>query len=145
MRSLGLPSNGAPARPYRQAANLSGPIDVQQLAANIAPFIASLADKSALEQVEVLEAKIANQTEMRDRFPEPIRTLYVNNLRILRGKLKAAKQAAALEREDQASTRTWRFMGYTVTGTGIAVGVATVVALLSLSRSADRTNRHHGR
>jgi hypothetical protein len=112
---------------------------------SIAPFIASLANKPATEQVEVLKAKIANQTEMRDRFPEPIRTLYVNNLRVLRGKLKAAEQAQALEREEQASTRTWRFMGYTITGTGVAVGFATVALLLSASRSVDRTNRHHGR
>jgi len=142
MRSLGLPSSGPARGAYRPAAALSGPdVDAQQIMASLAPFIASLATKPAAEQVEVLKAKIANQTELRDRFPEPIRTLYVNNLRVLRGKLKAAEQAQALEREEQASTRTWRFMGYTITGTGVAVGVATVALLLSASRSVDRTNR----
>lgn len=89
----------------------------------------------------MLKAKIANQVEMRDRFPEPIRTLYVNNLRVLRAKLKAAEQAQALEREAQDSTRTWRFMGYTITGTGVAVGFAAIALMLSASRSVDRTNR----
>lgn len=141
MRNFGIPSNGARSRPIRPAADLAedkGTVDVQNALTNIAPFIAALVNKPAEEQVEILRAKIANQTMLRDRFPEPIRTFYVNNLRLLRGKLKAAEHAKLIEREGQQAQRTWRLMGYSITATGVAVGVATVALLLSLSRAANR-------
>lgn len=143
MAQFGLPSNGIRST-YRPAARLGAPgqtTGFQQIATDIAPFISALAQKSATEQVEVLQAKIENQRRLRDAMPEPIRTIYANNVRVMEAKLKAARQAKVLEREGQNAQRTWRLVGYTITGTGVAVGGAMVVALLSLSRMTDRKHR----
>jgi hypothetical protein len=120
-------------------------LDVQQVSTTLAPFLAALAKKPAAEQVEVLKARIRNYAAIRDVVPEPIKTLYNNQIGIMQAKLGAAQQAKALEREDQQSTRTWRVLGYTVTGTGIVAGGAVVFALLEVAGYYKRKGKYYKR
>lgn len=112
---------------------------LQKLAPVISDTAAKLLDSSATENVEVLRAKIANHKRMMKYAPEgPMRDFYRNQISVLTAKLNAAKQAKNLEKEEQASVRTWRVLGYTVTGTGVAIGGGVVLLLLALARRANR-------
>lgn len=110
-----------------------GPRTVEEWVAVVGPIAREVLASSATQDVEVLKAKIANQTRMAQVSPEPLRTLYLNNINVLKAKLRAAVQAREVERESQQATRTWRLAGYTVTGTGVAVGAGIIVALLALA------------
>lgn len=109
--------------------------DLLQTAQKIAPVVRSFTESSAYEDVEVIKAKLVNQRRLRDTLPEPLKTFYANNVRILEAKLKAAKHAKVLEARDRASSREWAFLGKGTAVTGIAVGAALVVLILSRSRS----------
>lgn len=109
------------------------PKTVEEWVALVGPIAREVLASSATQDVEVLRAKIANQTRMMQVSPEPLKTLYRNNIAVLKAKLRAALQERELERESQQATRTWRIAGYAVTGTGMAVGAGVVVALLALA------------
>ena len=113
------------------------------LLTKLAPVVKELLDDSAVEDVEVLKAKIANHRRLRDASIEPVRTLYANKVRVLEAKLRAAKDAKRLEREEQQATRTWRVLGYTVTGTGIAVGAGVLALLVAGTQNLNRRDRGH--
>lgn len=129
-----------PARPY--AVDLRGDEEggpssediVRASTQTVAPIVRELIERSAVEDVEVLRAKIHNQRDLALRVPEPVRTLYMNNVRVLEAKLRAALHARQVELEQERATRTWRVLGYTVTGTGIAVGLAAIFGIVALAR-----------
>lgn len=118
-------------------------VDVAQISAAFAPFLSALAAKPAEEQVEVFRARIRNYQAIRDVVPEPVKSLYNNQIRVMQGRLKAAEHAKGLEREGERSARTWRVLGYTVTGTGIVVGGAAVIVLVELANYYKR--KGHGK
>jgi hypothetical protein len=119
-----------PARQPLGAADMPQPVDV---IAQLLPAAKALFDPSAAESVEVLQAKIVNHRRIRDSVPEPLRGLYVNKIAVLEAKYRAALQARGLEREGEASTRDWRNVGKGLGVTGILVGGALAVLLLSLA------------
>lgn len=125
---------GAPETPAQ--------ISVSEAAKALLPVAKEILDTSATEDVEVLKAKIRNHRRMRDMMPPgPARVIYQNEIDKLKAKLRAAEQAKRVELESQQATREWRVLGYTLTGTGVFVGIAGALALLSIAGSFNRTNR----
>lgn len=110
-------------------------------ARTLLPIAKELLEASASQDVEVLKAQIANHRRMRAKVPEPLKTLYSNKIKVLQAKLRAAEQAKLLEQEEQQSTRNWRLLGYSVTGTGIAVGLAATVAVIAIAGKFNRESR----
>ena len=102
------------------------------------PVAKTLFDRDAYESVEVLKAKINNQTEMMRWAPEPLKTVYRNNIEVLKAKLRAAQHAKSIEREGEQAQRTWRIFGWTLTSTGVVVGAAAAAALLSIASKNRR-------
>lgn len=125
----------------------SNQLDVQQVSTALAPFLSALAAKPATEQVEVLKARIKNYAAIRDAVPEPLRTLYSNQIGVMQARLRAAQHAKQLEREAEQAVKAWRVLGYTVTGTGIVTGAAIIAVLMSVSDYYQRKGhgKKHGR
>lgn len=146
-RSFGVPCVGGsmPRRRVPQAwtafgAEGSAPSattadDYLRVAKEATPLVKSLItdDTTATEDVEVLRAKIRNYKGMKRKLPW-LAWWYDNEIRKMEAKLRAAKVARADE-------RSWFIMGQTVTATGVFVGGATILALVSLARYLERGNR----
>lgn len=75
------------------------------------------------QRVATLRAKIANYKKMRDEFPEPIKTLYSNQIVLMQSRLKAEQVNLGLEKEGESSTSTWRTIGHTAGYVAIGLGV----------------------
>jgi hypothetical protein len=104
----------------------------------LAPAAKALLQNDAYEDVEVLRAKIRNQTALMQWAPEPAKTIYRNNIAVLQAKLRAAQHAKQVELESESAQRTWRIFGWTFSGTGVLVGLAATAALLSMSKRGGR-------
>lgn len=92
-----------------------------------------LTEGSADQTVEVLQAQIKNQSALAKSMPEPLATFYRNNVRVMKAKLKAAKRAKV---EEQATTQTKREflqLGQAGIVTGILVGGALILLLVTKS------------
>lgn len=121
----------APTTPV--AASSSSPDDTTLYATAAAAALKKLTEGSADESVEVLQAKIKNQKRMLRSVPEPLATLYRNNIAVLEGKLRAAKRA---KKEELATTQTKREffqLGQAGIVAGILVGGALILFLVSRS------------
>ena len=92
-----------------------------------------LTEGSADESVEVLKAKIKNQKRMMRSFPEPIKTLYRNNIATLEAKLRAAKRAKVEEAATTQSKREFVQLGQAGVVAGLLVGGALILFLISRS------------
>jgi hypothetical protein len=82
------------------------------------------------ENVEVLKAKIGNYQRRKRQFPF-MAVFYENQISKLQAKLIAAQRRAVIQAESEKATREWRFLGYSLTTTGIVVGLTASVAALS--------------
>ena len=121
----------APTTPV--PASSSSPDDTTLYATAAAAALKKLTEGSADESVEVLQAKIKNQKRMLRSVPEPLATLYRNNIAVLEGKLRAAKRA---KKEELATTQTKREffqLGQAGIVAGILVGGALILFLISRS------------
>lgn len=74
------------------------------------------------QRVATLRAKIQNYKAMRDKFPEPVKTLYTNQIVLMKSRLKAEEKELQLEVQGEQSTSTWRTIGH-------SLGYAAVVVL----------------
>jgi hypothetical protein len=92
-----------------------------------------LTEGSADESVEVLQAKIKNQKRMMRSLPEPIKTLYGNNIAKLEAKLRAAKRAKVEEAATTQSKREFVQLGQAGVVAGLLVGGALILFLVSRS------------
>lgn len=63
-------------------------------------------------RVATLKAKIKNYKAMRDKFPEPVKTLYKNQIVLMQSRLKAEERNLELEVAGESSTSTWRTIGH---------------------------------
>lgn len=88
--------------------------------------------------VEVFEAKIANLKRQRRNAPVFLRGYLTNRINILEAKHRGASHQRQLQLEEERSTRTWRVLGYSLTGTGIAVGLGLLGLLVVSSKSVHR-------
>jgi hypothetical protein len=96
----------------------------------LAPVASELLNTTAVEDVAVLKAKIRNNEELRDKFPEPLKTYYRNEVRKLKAKLTAKQEAAKEERITTQSKREWANLGKAAVVVGILVGVAVVGGII---------------
>lgn len=95
-----------------------------------APVAAEIFNTTAMEDVAVLRAKIKNNEALRDKFPEPLKTFYRNEVRKLKAKLSAKIEAANEERITTQSKREWANLGKAAVVVGILVGVAVVGGII---------------
>jgi hypothetical protein len=101
------------------------------VAKQILPIATQLLKDDATYDVETLKARIRNHEKMAESLPEPLRTVYANKAKVLRAKLRAARDAQRKEAEDRASKWEWAAIGKSLGVTGIVVGGALVALLLA--------------
>lgn len=100
----------------------------------LAPVASELFYTTAAEEVAVLKAKIRNNEELRDKFPEPLKTFYRNEVRKLKAKLTAKQQTAAEEQLTTQSKREWANLGKAAVVVGILVGVSLLGTIIKRTR-----------
>lgn len=93
----------------------------------------ALTQGSADESVEVLTAKIENQTRLMRTFPEPVKTVYRNNIAVLKARLRAATRARSEESKTTETKREFAQLGQAGIVGGLLVGGALILFLLSRS------------
>ena len=104
-----------------------------------APIVSALVEGSdATASVETLRAKIKNHARLRDTFPEPLKTLYANKVRVLKSKLKAALVRQARDVEDRSSKKEWSVLGKVAVVTGIITGGALILFIVAGARRVGR-------
>ena len=104
-----------------------------------APLLSALVgDKYSTETVETLKAQIANHKRLRDSFPDPLKTLYANKVRVLSAKLKAALDLKKRDAEDRASKYDFAMLGKIGGVVGIFVGGALILLIVSGARRVGR-------
>jgi hypothetical protein len=120
----------APTTPVAPSSSSS---DFSLYATAAGAALKQLTEGSADESVEVLKAKIKNQKRMMRSFPEPIKTLYRNNIATLEAKLRAAKRAKVEEAATTQSKREFVQLGQAGVVAGLLVGGALILFLVSRS------------
>lgn len=105
----------------------------------VLPIAQELLRDDATYDVETLKARIRNHEQLARTMPEPLRTLYVNKVKVLKAKLRAARVAQGREAEDRASKWEWAALGKTAVGASILVGASLVALLLASTHRIARS------
>ena len=121
------------AAPAAPAAPTTSSDDTTLYATAAAAAVKKLTEGSADESVEVLRAKIKNQKRMLRSVPEPLATLYRNNIAVLEAKLRAAKRAKSEELATTQTKREFFQLGQAGIVAGILVGGSLILFLVSRS------------
>lgn len=134
--SLGRPLGAAAPAPAAAAAPAEAPpADLTKYTTAAAPILSSLiGGKDSTENVETLRAQIKNHQALRDKFPEPLKTLYGNKVRVLKARLKAALSTQKRDKEDRASKWEWATLGKVGLVTGISIGAALILLIAVSTR-----------
>lgn len=103
-----------------------------ELIETVAPVVRALVDPVATQSVEVLEAKIRNQRALMAKTPEPIKTIYRNNVAKLEAKLAVARRRELRDADTRRSAKEWSTLGKTLAAVGIAVGIAAAFSISSV-------------
>lgn len=107
---------------------------VASAAEKLAPIASEFLNTTAAEEAAVLRAKIRNNEELRDKFPEPLKTYYRNEVRKLKAKLSAKLETAKEEARVVRSKQEWANLGKGAAVVGILIGVALLGNLIKRSR-----------
>lgn len=84
------------------------------------------------------QAKVKNLEQTIRMLPSFMRYPFEQRLRIVRARLKAAKEERALQIEGERATRTWRWVGWGASGTGIVVGLSAAALFLAMALGGGR-------
>jgi hypothetical protein len=118
----------APGGPTLGAEATAVPSDAADYLPKIAETVAAYTQSSDPRvQIAVLKQRIANHEKMKRAMPFAA-VFYDNEIAKMRAKIAALREKAAVAREGEQATRTWRTLGFTGAGLGIVLG-ASLVAL----------------
>jgi hypothetical protein len=118
------------------AAVQGGGIALTELVSTALPALVESASDPT-QQVEVLQAKIANTKQLMRTSPA-LKNILQARLRTLRAKLKAAQQRQGRQTEAVTATRSYRFLGQAAAITGIALGVALIVRTVAQTKAIGK-------